>query len=63
MSGMKTFEVRSASDEECGDEGRKRGRGGDVLEQDPAGRYCVLGVTCLAVILGLTTWFSATAVR
>lgn len=33
------------------------------LQEDPAGRYCVLAITTVAVVFGLATWFSATAVR
>lgn len=33
------------------------------LRADPAGRYRVLAITSVAVVLGLATWFSATAVR
>lgn len=37
--------------------------GREELQSDPEGRYRVLAITCVAVVLGLGTWFSATAVR
>ena len=33
------------------------------LKADPPGRYQVLAITTTAVVFGLATWFSATAVR
>lgn len=35
----------------------------EVPKQDPPGRYRVLAITTTAVVFGLATWFSATAVR
>ncbi|RWE20621.1 MAG: MFS transporter, partial [Mesorhizobium sp.] len=35
--------------------------GGALLAED-ANRWSMLGVLCLAVVLSLTTWFSATAI-
>lgn len=45
----------------CTTDGVEEGEGG--LTDDPAGRYRVLAIVTLAVVLGLATWFSATAVR
>lgn len=43
---------------------REKGRQDDgVPLVDPEGRYRVLTIMTLAVVLGLATWFSATAVR
>lgn len=39
------------------------GRKDDIPLTDPDGRYRVLGIMTVAVVLGLSTWFSATAVR
>lgn len=36
---------------------------GELPKADPEGRYWVLAVATAAVVLGLSTWFSATAVR
>lgn len=35
----------------------------EELKVDPPGRYQVLAITTTAVVFGLATWFSATAVR
>lgn len=59
---QKSGAIKDARFEQQGTIGQQREEA-EVPKQDPPGRYRVLAITTTAVVFGLATWFSATAVR